>query len=415
MHSVFLVRARLGMNHPIRLLAAIAFLTACADSPTDSTTAPHAAVPVGRTSDLGGVEILRGESTASQYSCFLSKRNYGGVPKYRYVTIKLRFPSSMISPLANRQLTYRSYAGIRGSERGVENAVENAIDGRRVEVDRVAECILPGGDAAIIALGKLLRVKLPASFSVADETRLSSVGGPVPFVSIPASVYELQTVLVEGCEYGGSYPWCNPPPMGGGSSGGGGGTGNPFESGGGSGASGGAGATPTPPPPNAEDSEGPLDPPNCADTNLLAMAQAWCSGREPTADELEKINAALERMKAKGGVCQVLADIGYSYIGGNLRMFDDQRVWTDAYGTFAAGAVAPRGGRRTAYIGIGWNFTARFYDAQHQTVGQDEPRTLQQVLAHELDHLNGADHLKKADGSVNAYRTPNSQACSDLQ
>jgi hypothetical protein len=52
-------------------------------------------------------------------------------------------------------------------------------------------------------------------------------------------------------------------------------------------------------------------------------------------------------------------------------------------------------------------------DAAHASKLPDDywaPRTLQQVVAHELDHLNGQNHLP-SDPS----KTPNSQACDDLQ
>jgi hypothetical protein len=145
---------------------------------------------------------------------------------------------------------------------------------------------------------------------------------------------------------------------------------------------------------------------------LYATQRAWCLGKDPNADELEKLKAALSRMKAKGGVCAQLAALGEGYLAsGNLHMIDDQARYWDDYEqrSISMGAAAPRNGGNFSYIAIGYSWTKSWYDAQHATPEGTESRTLQQILAHELDHLNGEDHLQN-----NMYRTTNSQQCSDL-
>jgi hypothetical protein len=122
-------------------------------------------------------------------------------------------------------------------------------------------------------------------------------------------------------------------------------------------------------------------------------------------------------MRAKGGVCSQLADLGDIYVAnGNLHMINDQGAYRDDFTQrdVHMGGAAPRYGADTSYIVIGSNFTGSWYDASHMTSEGSESRTLQQLLAHELDHLHGSDHFLNPDGSYNAFRTDNSQRCSDL-
>ena len=56
------------------------------------------------------------------------------------------------------------------------------------------------------------------------------------------------------------------------------------------------------------------------------------------------------------------------------------------------------------------------YDAAHATpVGPNQPyrKTLQWLLAHELDHLNGNGHILQ-NGYENVHLTPNTAGCSDV-
>lgn len=72
-----------------------------------------------------------------------------------------------------------------------------------------------------------------------------------------------------------------------------------------------------------------------------------------------------------------------------------------------------------AYIALSTTWTVRYINPAYATpVGGSEPqhRDLQQVLAHELDHLNGEYHIGElADAAhMDPYNTPNSNACSDI-
>jgi hypothetical protein len=115
-------------------------------------------------------------------------------------------------------------------------------------------------------------------------------------------------------------------------------------------------------------------------------------------------------MRNKGGICATLADIGFHYLNnGTLHMID---------GTFwHMGGTAPRYGGLNAYIAIDWLWTQSYYDADHPTTVSDKElivRDLQQILAHETDHLNGEDHVHDTGRPIDNFSTPHSSECSDL-
>jgi len=125
-------------------------------------------------------------------------------------------------------------------------------------------------------------------------------------------------------------------------------------------------------------------------------------------------------MRLEGDTCARLAAIGDTLLANNgIRFFDRNR---DTTLTFAG--AAPKGGATSAYGGakgtyaymsISVNFVDLYYDKNHTTTQwsaidqENVTRDLQELLAHELDHLNGANHTD-SDG----FFTTNSQACSGL-
>lgn len=138
---------------------------------------------------------------------------------------------------------------------------------------------------------------------------------------------------------------------------------------------------------------------------------AWCSGDSASTDERTKIQAALARMAAKGGVCASLAAIGTSLLNANsLHMYDQS--W------YNFGGAAPMNGGKAGWVVVSRTWTATFYDTAHVTPtgqnGEPQHRDLQQLLAHELDHLAGRDHVGSATPTPDPYNTPNSNACSDI-
>jgi hypothetical protein len=106
-------------------------------------------------------------------------------------------------------------------------------------------------------------------------------------------------------------------------------------------------------------------------------------------------------MHALGGTCSTLATIGDALVSSN-------RIHVFKSGAFPFGGAAPvgAGSGPNAYMVISTSFTDVHYDRAHATKGEPYRRTLQEVLAHELDHLAGQGH---ADPGT--YTTPNSEAC----
>lgn len=164
-------------------------------------------------------------------------------------------------------------------------------------------------------------------------------------------------------------------------------------------------ATPDPAENDAESA--PPGLPNCTDPPQTRTwtANGWCYGDPPNPVASNRIFDALTRMNAKGGVCSTLAGIGYYLLAHDAIRIVDGLMWG------FSGAASPSRGTN-GWLVLSDFFTTWAYDADHATTVTDrelESRTLQQILAHELDHLNG-----QLGHSPNGYETTNSQVCSDL-
>ncbi len=136
----------------------------------------------------------------------------------------------------------------------------------------------------------------------------------------------------------------------------------------------------------------------------------WCSGVPPdSVHELPAIRLALDRMAALGEICRLLAaTISEMLRRRNLHLFDRAEYP-------AAAAAAPLGGGIRSYLLLSREMVLAYPDAAHQSANVDSrgtprPETLQQVLAHEADHVRGLDHIDP-DG----YLTPNTHQCSDIR
>lgn len=149
--------------------------------------------------------------------------------------------------------------------------------------------------------------------------------------------------------------------------------------------------------PESEDLDDRISPqdtvPDCAQTQTIDWAQAFCRSAAPTGARADTINAALDRMEQRGGECASLAAEGRRLLGqGHLRVFSP--VAGDA------------GGWGDARIGV---LIADYWvDAFSDTVSSDN-RNLEHALSHEIDHELGRDHTDQA-----GYETPNSRTCSGL-
>jgi hypothetical protein len=111
-------------------------------------------------------------------------------------------------------------------------------------------------------------------------------------------------------------------------------------------------------------------------------------------------------MRAIGGTCATLADSFTVMLANDrVRMYNSKA--TDAF----SAAVAHVGVGTTGWMVISRGWTSTNYDSAHPTVNEPVQRTLQQTIAHEMDHIMGLFHLA---GDGGKYSTPNSSACSDV-
>jgi hypothetical protein len=143
-------------------------------------------------------------------------------------------------------------------------------------------------------------------------------------------------------------------------------------------------------------------PDNSAE-RIWCAAPAAMSGRDA-----QRIAAAIARMHDIGGACASLAETLRAVFRAHLmRLFRP----ADYPGV---GAAVPDPPRRRRWLLLSRDFVERFYDAKHHSANVDSheimrPETLQQVLAHEADHLLSLAHLD-ADG----YLTRHTIQCSDM-
>lgn len=164
-------------------------------------------------------------------------------------------------------------------------------------------------------------------------------------------------------------------------------------------------SNPTPDPEAAEDDDEAALPDCNSPQN--AMVQAWCNGNTPTQAQRNLIDAALARMRAKGGVCVDLANIVDALlVDGTLHIYNRT---SGVPGGFAPRAVdGSQLSGSDAYMGLELNWFTNYYDAVH---ADGSNRTLQHSLAHEADHLKGEDHLPN---QTHPFETTNSRQCSDV-
>ena len=78
------------------------------------------------------------------------------------------------------------------------------------------------------------------------------------------------------------------------------------------------------------------------------------------------------------------------------------------------GALAPIGAGVDSYMLLSRDLLTQYYDGVHRSGNIDSrgvarPQTLQLVLAHEADHVMGADHI-----DIDGYLTVDALHCSDL-
>ncbi|MEO5903666.1 MAG: hypothetical protein ABIQ55_06620 [Gemmatimonadaceae bacterium] len=161
--------------------------------------------------------------------------------------------------------------------------------------------------------------------------------------------------------------------------------------------------------------------PSCpASSGAPKESKAYCAGHVPNAAELVLIHAALERMRQIGDICADLAGIGdalLSHAPPTLRVYPQ--------GSYKISGAAPRGGGSTgsnSWAVISEDLINDAYDSSTSFWHFDQGTqlwyrtTLQTVLAHELDHLNGPNngHIGENGGPENRLLTANTRLCSDV-
>ncbi|MDB4876945.1 MAG: hypothetical protein JWM41_3391 [Gemmatimonadetes bacterium] len=128
--------------------------------------------------------------------------------------------------------------------------------------------------------------------------------------------------------------------------------------------------------------------PKCENyASLDSVAKSWCDGSPPDSTQRARIDAALANMRSIGGICVTLANIGDAVLNrGDLHLYS-----TSSWPGFGGGA--PQGGGASggySWVTLANGWTNNYYDASHK---DGSGRDLQQLLAHEFDHLNNGRHL----------------------
>jgi hypothetical protein len=144
----------------------------------------------------------------------------------------------------------------------------------------------------------------------------------------------------------------------------------------------------------------------------------YCSGHVPTSTEESRIRAALNLMRTLSPPCDTLAAFGDSLLARKaLHIYHVPPSQTDT------GGAAPIGGRGSgpnSWMVLSDLFTLVAYDyahriAVHDVYGHTVDIDLQAILAHELDHLKGEEHIYDpvipSVSRRDPLRTPNMKQC----
>jgi len=121
--------------------------------------------------------------------------------------------------------------------------------------------------------------------------------------------------------------------------------------------------------------------PNCTLAQPHPGRRDWCSARIPAAGaELDRINAAIQRMRAIGGECAVMAAALDGAVAAGWVRVSSQITYS--------GWAGGRPGESTPIL-IHENFVTRWYSDSRKAIYDDLYLTLQLILAHEMDHAMG--------------------------
>jgi hypothetical protein len=144
-------------------------------------------------------------------------------------------------------------------------------------------------------------------------------------------------------------------------------------------------------------------------TTADSIANILCARTPPAAGGLRqaRIRDALNRMNALGGTCAALASVGLSLLSHNkILIFADNNPVAKA---MRRGAQSTPGAGTSGHIAISAYWTDVAFDNAHYTTNEIVHRTVQQLLAHELDHV-----VYNTGHTPTAYSTPHSELCKDV-
>jgi len=105
-----------------------------------------------------------------------------------------------------------------------------------------------------------------------------------------------------------------------------------------------------------------------------------------------------------------MAAVGQALLNNNMIHLFARNTYTPDFG-----GAAPLNERSAGWMLLSDYWPDVAFDMIHPAIQTDaqnvtHTRTLQQLLAHEIDHLRGFGHI-----DFYGYDTPHSQACSDVQ
>ena len=373
--------ARYPDMHSPRLRVALAIIVlaviaACYDSPTS----PQLADPIVVRAAASLVPRNQ-RGAAAHHLCYLSRRVDNRTYQYQYGRMKLTFPAYAESPDHSSH-----YFQVTFSKTGKL--------GNPADIVGMIRCSVPNTAAATeIMLQYVAMVEGKATFTETGATFVPAEAPPfIDDKRTPAYVVAAPRMAHLGIAYLPGVGIVAAPPSYGSS--GSNNCGDVQAYCGGSFYDGGGPDDPGFPLPDGEDNP-PVDAfdavtdsvrPDCARTTD-SKEQAWCAGALPTGLALTRLDSALARMHALGDVCDTLASIGDAILSQNgIRVVDNH--------------VNPLGGAASdslgvsAWIALGSYWFEYYYDNQHTTMitldgRENERRSLQSTLAHELDHVKG--------------------------
>jgi hypothetical protein len=165
------------------VLVFLSFITACHDAPLGPTAA-------GPVANAPRAARNVSEPGATSFGCFVTSDAPGETQGRRHSRLRLAFPSSTLSPAgAVYRFTYRSYA-----------------DGAKL--NRLLICEVPATRTAVGIAYLRLGIQQPVPL-IADKGNPGEQIGTLG----DEDTAMLDPLVVTGCQYGGTYPECNPKPI----------------------------------------------------------------------------------------------------------------------------------------------------------------------------------------------------------